>query len=529
MIKHKRNYDYYDGPELYTLSDLIEYSKNKGKDRTVFYTSNKQEKSISFNEFYDMVRYLIAFLVSKGYRNDHIGILSENSINWCLSYFGICNSKNVIVPLDRNETKDEIDKLIRFADCKAIFYSDKCRDLIEDIDGIELFELDRIDEYLDIGKNLIEQGNNDYENIIIDKDDTAAIVFTSGTTGGKKGVMLSHYNLVSDVVNICRILYASSTQILLPLHHTFAWASGLLAIFVHCVDAHISSDLKRIVKDLNNNKPQNISAVPMMVEMLYKNILNNIKKQNKEKQLGRAIKISNFLMSIGIDIRRKIFKEIHDSLGGNLEIIICGGAALDKDIEERLYELGITVINGYGITECSPVVSVNTNNDFRFGSVGKVLGCNKVRIDNPDEKGIGEIQVSGSNVMKGYYKDQEATKEVFDKEWFKTGDYGYIKDDYLYITGRKKNLIILANGENVSAEEIEMKMMKLDYVKEVLVYEQDHKIVAEFYIDDKISMETLEKDVDTYNRSVPAYKNISYIKLRDIPFEKTTTMKIKRG
>ena len=267
----------------------------------------------------------------------------------------------------------------------------------------------------------------------------------------------------------------------------------------------------------------------MMVEMIYKNILNSIKRQKKEKQFNTMLYISNFLMKLGIDLRRQIFKEIHDSFGGNLEIIICGGAALDPDIEKALYDIGFTVISGYGITECSPVVAVNRNKDFRFGSVGRILGCNEVRIDEPDEKGIGEILVSGTNVMKGYYKDEKATNEVFDGKWFKTGDYGYIEDDYLFITGRKKNLIVLANGENVSAEEIEMKLMKLEYVKEVLVYEQDNKIVAEFYLDDKITKDTLEKDIEKYNRSVPLYKNISYIKIRDIPFEKTTTMKIKRG
>lgn len=524
-----KKYKYYDIPELDTLVKLIDYGRTKGQNRTVFYTNEDNSRPISFIEFSDMVRYLGTFLLNKGYRNSHIGILSENSFKWCLTYFGITNSSNVVVPLDRNENDIEINKLIKFSDCEAIFYSSKCKKLIEGIKDIELFELDKMDEYLEIGRKLIEEGNNEFENINIDKDDLAAIVFTSGTTGDKKGVMLSHYNLVSDAVYTCRNVYAQNTQLLLPLHHTFSWASGLLAVFLYCVDAHISTDLKRILKDLKDNKPQNISAVPMMVEMIYKNILNNIKRQKKEKQFSTMLYISNFLMKLGIDLRRKIFKEIHDSFGGNLEIIICGGAALDPDIEKALYDIGFTVISGYGITECSPVVAVNRNKDFRFGSVGRILGCNEVKIDEPDEKGIGEILVSGSNVMKGYYKDEKATKEVFDGKWFKTGDYGYIEDDYLFITGRKKNLIVLANGENVSAEEIETKLMKLEYVKEVLVYEQDNKIVAEFYLDDKITKETLDEDIEKYNRSVPLYKNISYIKIRDIPFEKTTTMKIKRG
>ena len=529
MNRHNRKYEYYDIPEINTLVELIEFGRTNGEDKTVFHTGKDEEKTISFIEFSDMVRYLGTFLLSRKYRNSHIGILSENSVEWCTAYFGICNSGNVAVPLDKNENKEVIRKLIEFSDCKAVFYSDKCRKLIDEIEGVEYFELEKIDEYLSAGKKLIEEGNNEFLDIVIDKDDLASIVFTSGTTGDKKGVMLSHGNLMSDTVYTCRNVCARNTQILLPLHHTFAWASGLFAIFLYCVDAHISGDLKRVVKDLKNNKPQNISAVPLMVDMLYRNILNNIKKRNKERQFRIMLSISNFLMRIGIDLRRRIFREIHDAFGGNLEIIICGGAAMDESTEKALYDMGFTVISGYGITECSPVVAVNRNNDFRFGSVGRILGCNEVRIDEPDEKGIGEVLVKGLNVMKGYYKDEKATEEVLVDGWFKTGDHGYILDDYLFITGRKKDLIVLANGENVAAEEIEMKLQKIDYVKEVLVYEEGQKIVAEFYLDDNISKETLQKDVDAYNRSVPIYKNISYIKIRDIPFEKTTTMKIKRG
>ena len=527
MINHNNTYAYYDVLKPVTLCDLIRLGKENWKDKTAFYTEDGN--TISYSEFSDMVSCLGTFIISQGFTDAHIGILSENSVSWCLAFFGICNSGNVVVPLDKNESDEEIQKLLRQSDCEALFYSEKFEKRIDKIDGVKCFSLGEINDYVDKGKQMIERGTDVFEKADIDKDRLAAIVFTSGTMGDKKGVMLSHENLVSDAYETCRYVKAKDTQILLPLHHTFAWASGMLAMFFYGVSAHISSDLKRIVKDLNNNKPQNISAVPMMVEMIYKNILNSAKKQNKEAKLKRMITFSNFLMSMGIDIRRKLFREIHDSFGGELQLIICGGAALDTDIEKGLYDLGFTVLSGYGITECSPVVSVNRNKDFRFGSVGKPLCCNEVKIADKNEKGVGEILVSGSNVMKGYYKDIQATEEAFDGKWFKTGDYGYIdKDGYLFITGRKKNLIVLANGENVAAEEIEMKLMKLGYVKEVMVYEENQKIVAEFYLDDKISKETLDKDIARYNDSVPQYKNISYIKVRDIPFEKTTTLKIKR-
>ena len=237
-------------------------------------------------------------------------------------------------------------------------------------------------------------------------------------------------------------------------------------------------------------------------------------------------------MSIGIDKRREIFKEIHDSFGGNLEVIICGGAGLDTKIEKDFYDFGIQILNGYGITECSPVVAVNRPHDYKFGSVGKILPCNKVKIADPDKDGAGEILVSGTNVMKGYYKDPESTAEAFDGEWFKTGDYGMIDEDgFLFITGRKKNLIILSNGENVSPEGIEQELMRLPYVKEVVVYEEDGHIVGEFYLDDENYSEAkdmLKNDVDLYNRSAPKHRNLARFKIRNIPFVKTTTMKIKR-
>jgi long-chain acyl-CoA synthetase len=237
-------------------------------------------------------------------------------------------------------------------------------------------------------------------------------------------------------------------------------------------------------------------------------------------------------MKFGIDRRRSLFREVHENFGGRLALIICGGAALDPETEKGLYDLGIQVLNGYGITECSPIVSVNRNHHYKFGSVGLPLPCNRIKIDDPDENGIGEIMVAGSNVMLGYYKDPEATKEAFAGEWFRTGDYGRIdKDGFLFITGRKKNLIILANGENVMPEELEMKLGRLEYVVDVVCYEENGSITAEFYLDEEHFSDArsrLEEDIGIFNRTMPMQNNISGVKIRDIPFEKTTTMKIKR-
>ena len=344
--------------------------------------------------------------------------------------------------------------------------------------------------------------------------------------------MLTHGNLASDVVAACRCVKGDNSQLLLPLHHTFSWASAMLAAFVYIKDLHISGNLRHILRDFRTNRPQNVSAVPMMADLLYKGVRKKKKKTGQERKLKRGIGLSRFLMKLGIDKRRELFAQVHENFGGRLEIMICGGAALDPELQQGLHNLGIEVLNGYGITECSPIVSVNRNHDYRFGSVGKPLPCNKVKIDCPDENGIGEILVSGSNVMKGYYKDPEATAEAFDGEWFRTGDYGRIdKDGFLYITGRKKNLIILANGENISPEELEEKLLRIEYVDEVVVYEYDNTITAEFYLNEKDHPDArsrIDADVKKFNKTVSKSRNIGKIKLRDEPFEKTTTMKIKR-
>ena len=524
-------YPYYEMPEIKTLRELVEYGKKKRGDEPFLFNSNNE--SISSKDFADFNRELGTFIINKGLNKANIGIIGENTGEWCIAFFSIINSGNTVVPLDRNLKKEEIIELIERCSCKAIFYSQKDKKIIEDLKkDIQCYPLSDIYEYREEGRKSITEGDDSYDRLIIDKDDLATIVFTSGTSGAMKGVMLSHYNLMSDAVGCCKHVVEHDTQIFLPLHHTFPWAGAMFAVILCGGTAHFSSNMRRLLKDLQDNHPQNLSAVPMMVEMMYNGIWASARKNNQERKLKFALKLSRFLMKLGIDKRREIFKEIHDNFGGNLEVIICGGATLDKKIENDLYDLGIHVLVGYGITECSPVVAVNRPHDYRFGSVGKILPCNKVKIKDPDKDGIGEILVSGTNVMKGYYKDPESTAEVFEGEWFKTGDYGKIdKDGFLYITGRKKNLIILSNGENVSPEGIEIELMRLPYVKEVVVYEENGDIVGEFYLDEENYSEArtmLKNDVEFYNRSVQYYRKLGRIKIRNIPFEKTTTMKIKR-
>ena len=530
-----REYPYYKVPEVETIRELACFAKNEGSDKTVFYRGKDNEEPITYGEFYSMVESLGTFLLNKGLKNNQIAVLGEDSTEWCLAYFAIACSGNVIVPLDKGLSKEELYHSISFTECKAVFYSKNSEEFAdyfkEKNPDLLYLCMDGIYDNVQEGKALIEKGDSSFADLVIDKNQLAAIVFTSGTSGTQKGVMLTHYNVMSDLVAAAKHVEQIHTMFFLPFHHTFVW-TGFLSCFATLADGHVCSNMKRFTSDIKRFAPEGFELVPMAAELIHKNIFNSARRQGKEKKLKFGLKLSRFLMAIGIDKRRDIFKDVIEQFGGNLSTLVIGGAAMDPQIEKDLYYLGFNPAVGYGITECSPVVTTNRIHDFRFGSVGKPIPCCKVRIADPDEEGNGEIQVSGPNVMMGYYKDEEATKEVFDGEWFKTGDVGHFdKDGFLYITGRKKNLIVLSNGENISPEELEIKLSHIPYVKEVVVYEENNKIVAEFYLDeenDPKAKEKIDADVLAFNKSMPLSKNINKIKIRDIPFEKTTTMKIKR-
>ena len=538
---NNKTYPLYEMPDVCTLRELVENGRDKGESVTAFYRGRNNDQPITFGECSRIIESLGTYLFSLGLNSDHIAIIGENSTEWVLSFLAVTNSGNAAVPIDRGLPNEDLAELVLHCDCRAIIYSEKCKEAIGFLRGlgkpysdIMYIPLSDFDTYVTDGTRLLAEGNTQFKDAgdIIGRDTLASIVYTSGTTGRMKGVMLSHGNLASDTVGACRNAEADNAQLLLPLHHTFAWSSQMLAAFIYIKDLHINGNLKHILKDFQHNSPQNVAAVPMMVDMLYKSIWDTARRNGSEKRLNRGIRLSRFLLKLGIDRRRSLFREVHENFGGRLSLIICGGAALDPETEIGLDDLGIQVLNGYGITECSPIVSVNRNHHYKFGSVGLPLPCNRIKIDDPDENGIGEIMVAGSNVMLGYYKDPEATEEAFSGEWFRTGDYGRIDEDgFIYITGRKKNLIILSNGENVMPEELEMKLERLEYVLDVVCYEENGSITAEFYLDEEHFTDArsrLEEDIDIFNRTMPMQKNISGVKIRDIPFEKTTTMKIKR-
>lgn len=525
---------------IHSFYDLLDYSALNGGDDTAFsFKKNKTDvERKSFISFrLDILKLARSFL-NIGLGKTKIAIIGENSISWIEAFFAINMAGSVIVPLDKDLVADELTELINRSKCTAIIYSKSYENKIEaikqrktDLTYICFSDICRLIDDID---NVSE-----YEFSPVDENDTALIVFTSGTTGGSKGVMLSQKNLLSNAVSAFDMLYESlknctCVTVVLPFHHTFGLLTGVIVPMMKLGNAFICGSLRRIVSDIKLMQPDILFLVPVIAETILKKIWLEAAKQEKDEKLRKGIKFSNALRHFGIDIRSKIFSDVHANFGGKLKTIICGGAPLSTDCIKGFDDIGIEVMNGYGITECSPIVSVNgVGRKNRPGSAGIPLSCNKVRITSPDVDGIGDIEVCGSNVMKGYLDDSQATSDAFDGEWFLTGDCGKIdKNGFLYLTGRKKNLIILSNGKNVSPEELEEKLCYNNLIEEVVVCEKDGKITAQIYPNQELYSGN-EKDifdiVDKINRTVPPYKNIEKIIVRSSPFEKTTTMKIKRN
>lgn len=538
----KKNYPLYKTIDAEVIRDIIEYSASHHGEKHVFQipVPGKDDIFKTYTEFANEIEDLGTFLLSKGLKKEKIAILGENSYEWLLAYFATLDGGNTAVPLDRDLPVDDLLYNVQNSGCKAIIYSEVYADVAEKLQelnsGIEFYfsKADMADMIAE-GRKLVEAGDNSFKNAEVKPEDLAAIVYTSGTTGKSKGVMLTQRNIASNAVSACRNAQGEGCGVLaLPLHHTFGMVANVLVPFIFEARIYMTTSLRNIQSDMVKIGATAAFCVPLMAELIYKKVWATAKEKGKDEILKKGIKISNTLMKFGIDVRRKLFAEVHEALGGNLEIFICGGAPLSEKMAFELTSMGINILNGYGITECSPIVSVNRNFANRIGSVGQILDCNEVRINNPDENGVGEIYVRGSNVMVGYYNDEEATKEAFDDGWFKTGDLGYVdKDGFLFVTGRIKNLIILPNGKNVSAEELEEKILdEIGYVEEVVVYDDDDKIAAEVYLGanaEPEKKEKVKKDIKALNIKLPSYKKIAKTKVRDEAFPKTTSMKIKRN
>ncbi len=520
-------YPYYDVAEPADLKDLIEFCANQYGDKVAFWYKNKSEViKVSFLQFRKDVISLGSFLIDKGYHRKHIAILGENSYAWIVAYFAIVNSGNVVIPLDKEASAEAIKEQLDFSDSVMLFHSDTYSD-IADISGIKHLSFTGFADYLGYGEALLDSRDQRYSQIIIDIESPCAIVFTSGTTSAAKGVMLSHKNLITDaIISSQNLLVPEGTVSLLPFYHTFGFMACVICQMLKGYPVFISSSLKRAFDDINFAQPKHVAVVPMLLIAIYNKIWSNVRQSKKERLFKLLIKLSNLLLTLGIDIRRKVFKQVFDAFGGNLEMLITGGAAIDEKYIKGFRDIGIQVINGYGITECSPIVATMRNDHYAPASVGSIHPGLEVRVVED------EIQIKGSTVFKGYYKNSVLTESAFDGEWFKTGDLGYTDGSLMYITGRRKNLIILSNGKNVSPEELEELLQNTTpLIKEVVVYGMSDRIVAEIYPDYEVDNAEIlvNKSVCDINRKLPAFKQIASVKFRTTEFPKTTTKKIKRN
>lgn len=522
-----KKYPYYSVGEPTDLKDLIRYCADTFGDKTAFWYKKKgKEIKVSFKQLQKDIDAFGTYLYNKGYVNTHIAVMGENSYEWIVSYFAIVNGGNVVVPIDKEATAEDVKFQLNKSDTVLLIHSNTYSD-VADFCGVESINMKDFPALLEDGKSLLENGNKSFVDTFIDREKLCAIVFTSGTTSDPKGVMLNHRNLMTDaIISLKNLLVPEGTVALLPFYHTFGFMACVICQMLCGHYVYINTSLKRAFDDIKYAQPKHVSVVPMLLVAIYDKIWTNVRNQGKEKLFKTMIKVSNTLLKVGIDIRRVAFKQVFEAFGGNLEMLITGGSAIDEKYIKGFRDIGIKVTNGYGITECSPIVATMRNEHYAPSSVGAI---------HPELEGRvvdGEIQIKGPTVFMGYYKNKDATAEAFDGEWFKTGDLGSIDENgLLYITGRKKNLIILSNGKNVVPEEIESVLLNnIPEVKEVLVFEENDCIVAEIYPDYDIEgvENTVKNSIKELNLKLPSFKQISAIKFRKDEFPKTTTKKIKR-
>ena len=564
-----KNYPIYKTTFIDDMRSLVEEAaQNFPEDIAISYKehySDKEVKRVSFTQWRDDVRSIGTELIARGLREKTIALIGENSYGWCCSFFAIMAIGSVVVPVDKDLNIDDIKGIIDTTESEALIFGKASEDKISEIlsnKGFstvsKLFSIANSSKIADIqevtslnslivaGAKRYADGDNSYYDYKIDTNKLASIVFTSGTTGKGKGVMLSQANIGLDMtLGMYNFDITKKTLHVLPPHHTFGSTVNYVGHLSQGCEVYISSGIKHVSDEIREQQPTHLILVPAFLEVMNKKIWAAARKGGKEGLLKGMMALSNFLRKFGIDIRRTLFKSVLKPFGGKLEMIICGGAKLDEDIIRTFDSIGITVLNGYGITECAPLISANRNKYQKPGSVGTpILAC-RVKIDNPDENGEGEICVKGPNVMLGYFNNPEATAEAFDKDgYFHTGDYGRLDEEgWIYITGRKKNLIILSNGKNIYPEELEAELQKIEGVSEVVVYAGESKvqkdkitIVAEIYPDfDLLKARGVENpqsyfddQVKLINSKLPVYKAIKCVKLRDTEFQKNTSRKIVR-
>jgi len=552
--------------QISTIKEMLEQSCEIYADKNAFLRKLKKGDDytgVTYAQFKKDIWAYGTALNAIGLKDGkRIAVIGENRYEWVLSYMAAVNGDTMFVPIDRELASEDIKNLLKIAKVSAIAYSPKIAAKLEgvkeEIPQIEyMISMDATDEKADKtvaglieeGNKLIAEGNTSFDDVKIDPNEAKIMLFTSGTTAMSKGVLLCHRNICANLMSMCSMvdIKPSDTFLsILPPHHTYESTCGTLAPLFRGSTIAFNDGLKYIPNNLNEAKASVLLGVPAVFELLYKRIWAAARQKGIESKLKTGLKLSNALRKIGIDKRRSIFKSVHDTFGGNIRLFISGAAAIDPAVAKGFRDLGILFIQGYGITECSPIVTLNRDINFKDNAAGLPLSCLEVKIDNPNEEGIGEIICKGDNVMLGYYENDEETNKVMKDGWFYTGDLGFIdKDGFIIISGRKKNIIIDKNGKNVYPEELETFLNKNDYILESMVYAHEEgdvfEIRAQVYpnypeielklgknVTDEQIQELMEAAVKEVNERNPVWKYIRKVVVRKEEFTKTTTKKIKR-
>lgn len=561
----KKGYPTHKVQEFRCIRDLVYISAENWGDKAQYIHLEKGEKvTFTYNDNKRHFDALGTAMAQMGLMNSFVAVVGDQHPDWMTAYLATITAGGVIVPLDKELSCDQLAGFIKQTRCRAVFITEKIFSRIlnhlSELDFVEYFiiigpEPDRqsliddsririFDDLIAQGQKALSEGVNTFLTYRRQPTDLAAVLFTSGTTGTSKGVMLSEENLVCSTITCCKMMALDNTTTLvavLPIHHTFAMTCNHLAAGNIGATTFMNDSVKHALRNFVEFKPNTLVVVPLYIETIHKKIWDNIRKKGKEKQVKALIKVSNGLRKMGIDRRRELFAEILNALGGNIEKIVCGGAPIDPKLIKDFDDFGITISEGYGITECAPLISVNPFHWRKFGSVGIAATGVEVKIDAPNGED-GEILAKGKNVFMGYFENEEATQDAFtDDGWFRTGDIGHIDHEgFIYITGRKKNIIIASNGKNVYPEELEEHILKNEKVAEAVVIGRQSDsgitITAVIYPNYDIYagknneeiLADLKADINVINKTLPVYKQIRDVELRGTEFEKTTTKKIKR-
>lgn len=531
----------------------------------------KEFRNITYKEFGDDVIALGTALIEKlGLEGEKIAVIGENSYEWAVSYFSVVCGAGIVVPIDKELPSNEIENLVRRSEAKAIFYSPRKRETIEEVKKaktnlkyfIELYpeedkrdlkiddENHTIDELIACGKNM---DSKRYLDVKIDPEEFRILLFTSGTTQESKGVMLTNRNIMSNLhaaIKIVHIYDGDRFFSVLPLHHSYESSIGMMIPIYNGLSIAYAGGLKSIANDLKETKPTIMLVVPALIENLVKKINREIDKKGKTKLVDYVIKATNMLGTLGWKMKRELLKDVHAALGGRVRLVVSAAAPIDPAVGKRLEDFGIMFVQGYGLTETSPLAALVPFDNRKVASVGIAASCCEIKINEPNEEGIGEVFIKGENVTQGYYKNDEETKKAITDGWFHSGDLGYFDNDgFLYLTGRSKNLIITGNGKNVYPEEIETLINKIGFVNESMVYakpdpkDKNEQIIAvkvtldDAYLKEKFGEnipsddelhELIWQEIKEVNHTLVPYKWVKELEIKKEDFVKTTTMKIKR-